>query len=857
MYARTPAPDYSILPEPYAQLAQKVEAQMDIDADLAVRMALSLQQAAYRSGGTLLMACADLALGRSQLAAGQSETASPHLHSARKRFEQAGRTGHAVLALLYLGAANLQTSSYETAALYLHDALTLLRRAPHGTHEPLLTATLNLLAKADFERGRPAEALKHLQAALPLLTPDEHEQRVIIQTNTGLVYTRMGEPDKAIHWLSGAYQHLQAGPRDPKLETNILLNLAYLHHLVGNGALALEVMRSAYPLATGSGDPWQTAYAELNLGTYCTEAGAFSEAEEHLLAALNGGRTLGSLQIELNALDSLGTLHERQGHLERALNLYREALFLALASDSRIDEINARLNTGRLTHQLGNSELAREDLLQALDLARAAGTPHSEAAAHQALCALEVSEGHWQQAYQHQARLLHLNTDLFNQERDRKLQNLAVEFEVERARRDAEQSRQDVALEVAARETAERQVSDRTAELAQAQREIVSRLALAAEYRDTVTGDHIRRVGHLSAQIARALQWDAERARTLGLAARLHDVGKIGLPDSILLKPGRLTHEEFAQMQAHTTIGAQILSQGQSELVTLAEVIAMNHHERWDGQGYPQGLRGEDIPLPARIVAVADVFDALVQQRPYKPAWSREAAMAELEQQAGRHFDPHLVTVALTLLRSGTDPMIDPHDEPLPPHASATRRPDPTLERQLQERTLELEEVRSRAEHLLNLAFTDPLTSLNNRRAFELDLEHHLSSLADLAFTVISYDLDGLKQVNDQSGHQTGDQLLITFAESLKRTTDHLGRAYRIGGDEFAVIAWEHLTEPTAREVALAMETHLHEQGFPTAGASYGLAHYPQDARSAGDLLRTSDQRMYDMKLGRRHHVTD
>ena len=182
------------------------------------------------------------------------------------------------------------------------------------------------------------------------------------------------------------------------------------------------------------------------------------------------------------------------------------------------------------------------------------------------------------------------------------------------------------------------------------QLQVIQRLAVAAEYRDDETGEHTRRVADLAAPLGAALGMSDEQVLLLRQAAPLHDVGKIGIPDSILLKPGRLTTEEFAQMKTHTTLGAGILAGGRGALLEMAEAIALTHHERWDGSGYPHGLRGEAIPLAGRIVAVADVFDALTHSRPYKHAWPLEAAVREIAAQAGRQFDPAAVDAFLHLL---------------------------------------------------------------------------------------------------------------------------------------------------------------------------------------------------------------
>lgn len=201
-------------------------------------------------------------------------------------------------------------------------------------------------------------------------------------------------------------------------------------------------------------------------------------------------------------------------------------------------------------------------------------------------------------------------------------------------------------------EVLEERVKERTRELEEAQIEVIDRLARAAEYRDHTTGQHTRRVGELSALLACVLELSQEEVELIRKAAPLHDVGKISLSDAILLKPGRLSPAEIELNRSHTTMGAELLSGGRFPLLQMAEIIALTHHERWDGQGYPRGLEGEEIPLPGRIVAVADVFDALVHERPYKRAWTAEEAMAEIAEQSGKQFDPTVVRALLSLLDS-------------------------------------------------------------------------------------------------------------------------------------------------------------------------------------------------------------
>jgi putative two-component system response regulator len=180
---------------------------------------------------------------------------------------------------------------------------------------------------------------------------------------------------------------------------------------------------------------------------------------------------------------------------------------------------------------------------------------------------------------------------------------------------------------------------------------VVQRLGRAAEYKDNETGMHVMRMSHFSKELALAYGLSEEQATTLLHAAPMHDIGKIGIADSIMLKPGKLTGEEFKDMQRHPEIGAEIIGDcGDSLLLKVAKSVSMTHHEKWDGTGYPKGLKGEEIPIEGRICALADVFDALTSKRPYKEAWSIEKAVEFIQSQKGKHFEPKLVDLLIAML---------------------------------------------------------------------------------------------------------------------------------------------------------------------------------------------------------------
>ena len=187
----------------------------------------------------------------------------------------------------------------------------------------------------------------------------------------------------------------------------------------------------------------------------------------------------------------------------------------------------------------------------------------------------------------------------------------------------------------------------RVEELRETRLQIVQRLGLAAEYKDNETGLHVIRMSHYSRVLALAAGFSEAQAEELLNAAPMHDVGKIGIPDAVLRKPGKLDGEEWEVMKQHAQIGADIIGEHPSGLLRMAREIALNHHEKWDGSGYPRGIGGAEIPVEARIIAIADVFDALTSERPYKKAWPVEEAVQLLREQSGRHFDPELVELFL------------------------------------------------------------------------------------------------------------------------------------------------------------------------------------------------------------------
>ncbi|MEJ2048165.1 MAG: HD domain-containing protein, partial [Dehalococcoidia bacterium] len=196
----------------------------------------------------------------------------------------------------------------------------------------------------------------------------------------------------------------------------------------------------------------------------------------------------------------------------------------------------------------------------------------------------------------------------------------------------------------------EHMVTQRTGELLASRAQIIRRLGRAAEFKDNETGNHVLRMSHYARLIGQKLGIGEKAEEILFNTAPMHDIGKLGIPDSILRKPGKLTPDEWELMKRHSTIGAEIIGKHDDDLLGTARIIALTHHEKWDGSGYPQGLAGEDIPRVGRIVALADVLDALLSERPYKPAYTIEESIAMIQEQSGKHFDPVMVEALISVL---------------------------------------------------------------------------------------------------------------------------------------------------------------------------------------------------------------
>nr|WP_103128723.1 HD domain-containing phosphohydrolase [Deinococcus aerius] len=504
------------------------------------------------------------------------------------------------------------------------------------------------MAGVHHRNGNYLLSLSFLEKSLKIHEALNNEsQTANVLANIGILHTSLGNYSDALSNLTHAHRILRDGGHGEFTQGIILLNLGHLYLYMNEPLKSIPHFQEALRLADQRNDRLTVLTATLNIGVARNQAGSYIDAEPAFRDALNISREIQYRPGEVSALDGLGNILAQRGQLHEAAAAHAEAAAIAQEIEDLEGELDALNHLGQVQAELGDFPAALASLERALTLAREADHKKTVYEAHRALAGVYKRAGDFERALHHHEQYHEAERALFNEESDKKTRELSAQFDVERARHEAEVQRLQREMAETAREEAEALVRERTHELEQAQVEIVTRLAVAAEYRDDLTGEHTWRVGHVSALIARELGLPEGDVALLRIAARLHDVGKIGIPDAILLKPGKFTPEEQERMKAHTLIGARILSGGHSRLLRMAEEIALSHHERWDGGGYPLGKAGHNIPVTGRIVSVADVFDALTSERPYKQAWTQGDALAELRRQAGTQFDPEVVEAAV------------------------------------------------------------------------------------------------------------------------------------------------------------------------------------------------------------------
>jgi len=539
--------------------------------------------------------------------------------------------------------------------------------------------------------------LESVAIQLASLKVNAHRQIKLMNDASIFLYIS-GRPDRGLIVATKA-RNFALSVADAKSTAAALAVLGICAADTGNLPLAMEAYADALSLAQKSNDISREGKVWQNLGSALAYSGLFREANSCFVRALD----LSKLSKDLEPF-SAGI------HTNIALNyLHLDEIGLGLAAIEKSIELSknlvgahAMLNRvlaencfTRLCLEIENFEGARAHATLARSFASQSKSPRAEVAASVAEGLAEVFSGDadvgitrlttalergralkvtirdvlvalvkaHEHIGQHDKALEYLNMML---EQQRKTQAANVLQHVKRHLEQLHVADKDSPIEDASQiikklltraevfegRVAKQELRKRDKELFIARVEVMERLAVAAELRDDSTGEHSYRVGRLSSLLAKSLGCDADTIFMIDIAARLHDIGKVGIPDGILLKPDKLNASEREVMKTHTTIGAQVLAQSQIPHMQMAEEIARCHHEWWDGNGYPSGMAGEDIPLAARITALADVYDALTHKRAYKHAWTEDSALTEILALRGRQFEPRLTDAFLALISS-------------------------------------------------------------------------------------------------------------------------------------------------------------------------------------------------------------
>jgi putative two-component system response regulator len=463
----------------------------------------------------------------------------------------------------------------------------------------------------------------------------------------GIVHHQAGNYSQALESLLQALE-IYRSTTDLADLGNLLNTIAAVHHSLRDTDRAIVTYEAALEANRKSPRRGFDAMTLANM------AKVRAERQENLLAVSLGEAALEIAREHLpdhvaeilaNLAEAYAVLHLLPRAAE-CLDEADESLKLLAAQHTRtppVAVVAVQIARGRVCIANGDNGDAIVALERAVAVAQQAEFSDMELVAHGLLAEVLKSLGRYEEALLHREACTRIHEQIFNRDTDLRIKTLQISHDTLAARDQAE------LLRVRTTEL-EELVTARTQDLEEQHYEAFERLAAIAEYRDPDSGEHSSRVGELAAELALQLGEDRGWAEELRLAGRLHDVGKVGVPDAILQKPGALTDAEFEIMKTHTTVGATVFAGSKSTLIQLAAEVALSHHERWDGSGYPSGASGQDIPLSGRIVAVADVYDALVTVHRYKHAWTSKEAVEHVVAGKGTQFEPRIVDALMAVV---------------------------------------------------------------------------------------------------------------------------------------------------------------------------------------------------------------
>ncbi len=634
-------------------------------------------------------------IGESLYVLGEFTRALDHLQQALLSAQQQNEQGLVAWSTYRIGSCFFRLGETENASKHFSASLELATSLENSN---LKCKNYNIIAGLNYKNGNYIEAIDLLYKSIQE-NPGDIESiglKVASLSNLGLIYAELGNYEKSIEALKDSYTIAKDGS-DKIAILDSLMNISNVYEKMDSRRMAVDFSERALVLSRTIGSKFHEIHVLETLALLRLKQSEYAQALSGLEEALILTEQTAYQEGQIVILAGLGRVHNSLSRHTDALNYYEKSLDIARSLEDYQGQVSALMGIGSVHLKMDNHHAALRALQEGLDRAVQADLQQSVIESHLRLAEAYKSGGNFLKALEHFEVHHQLDRDHREFKAEQRRQVLEVELGLESERK--------------ARDEAEHLVKLRTQELEFAHIEVAERLANAAEYRDDKTGAHTERVGWLAARIARALGWEDDQVELMRLAARLHDIGKIGIPDEILMKPASLTPEEFLEMEKHTVIGARILSAGHSDILKLAESIAESHHERWDGTGYPHQLRGDEIPLSGRIVAVADVFDALTRERPYKRPWTLEEALSELERQAGRQFDPRVVDAARQVITS--DAISSMEIELIPtfnmPDFDMTDPMGPGIEAREPE------------------VYRDPTTLLANNEAFDMDWTNELA----------------------------------------------------------------------------------------------------------------------------------
>jgi response regulator RpfG family c-di-GMP phosphodiesterase len=501
-------------------------------------------------------------------------------------------------ALYRLASVTYQLGQLDEAFGLALEARDLARRCAATVVE---VWSLNLIGIVHHQAGNYSQALENLLQALELYgTSSDHGDLGNLLNTIAAVHHSLRDTDRAIVTYEAALEANRKSPRRG-FDAITLANMAKVRAERKENLLAVSLGEAALEIAR-------------------------EHLPEHVAEIL---ANLAEAYAELQLLPQANAcLDEADESLSRIAAQLTRASPMALVA--------VQTARGRVCIATGNTGDAIATLEAAVDIAQQNEFSDNELVVHGLLAEVFKSQGRFEDALLHREACTRIHETIFNRDTDLRIKTLQISHDTLAARDQAE------LLRVRTTEL-EQLVTARTQDLEEQHYEAFQRLAAISEYRDPDSGEHSSRVGELAAELALQLGEDRGWAEELRLAGRLHDVGKVGVPDAILQKPGPLTEAEFEIMKTHTTVGATVFGGSRSTLIQLAAEVALSHHERWDGSGYPAGLAHDAIPLSGRLVAVADVYDALVTAHRYKHAWSSPEAVSHIVAGRGTQFEPRIV----------------------------------------------------------------------------------------------------------------------------------------------------------------------------------------------------------------------